>query len=132
MPKTLSPWDACRKLQLSRRDPGTGEACVLEPGVNFFVLMLEREKAQTMYSCEGHPGGFYILFRSNYRHALRVERCGFFTVELDRRENVFAARWNNTGSTSPPPERHRRQVMRWAAKAWEKEFGPLKFDESTS
>lgn len=35
----------------------------VDPGVKFFVLLLEKLGAETLFSCEGHPFGFYVMFR---------------------------------------------------------------------
>jgi hypothetical protein len=46
-------------MQGTRWEEAEGEE--LEPGVKFFVLMLEKLGCKTYASCEGHPNGFYIL-----------------------------------------------------------------------
>ena len=74
--KAKNPWKESCKYQLERG----GET--LEPGVNFFVLALEYLGAETLFSCEGHPKGFYIQFRSSYDTALKINSLKYFSVKL--------------------------------------------------
>ena len=101
----------------------------LEPGVKFFVLMLEQAGCETMYSCEGHPGGFYIVFRApNYRRAFDIDRCdSVFTTELDHRELVFrlSLMVAEHGDTSWDDDKRCRRLS-YLAKLWEKQLGRLK------
>lgn len=71
MPKK-NAWDTACKLTLHRRDPDGRGLVPLEPGVNYFVLALERMGARTRYSCEGHPSGFYVMFHSSAKVARQV------------------------------------------------------------
>ncbi len=71
-----NPWLAGCDYQLIR------DKHSLEPGVNFFVLVLEYFDAKTVFSCEGHPKGFYIYFQCPYKTALIVNALKFFTLEL--------------------------------------------------
>jgi hypothetical protein len=81
--KPASPWDAACRRRLVRRD-AQGYLSVIEPGVVWFVEWLERQGAQTIYSCEGHPGNFHVTFRARYglAHRLAGVRCA--TVEAFR------------------------------------------------
>jgi len=49
-----------------------GDLDLIEPGVVWFIEWLERQGAQTLFSCEGHPHDFYVVFRCRYEiaHAL--------------------------------------------------------------
>src|SRR3989344_9508343 len=94
-------WDRYRGPVLARTDER------LDPGVNFFVLILEKLGLPTYFSCEGHPDGFYVTFDAPYKKALRIKQCGFFAVEVEReghwsirihmehddRERVDCLRW---------------------------------------
>lgn len=117
----LNPWDAAKKIKVFRCAPGYPLAD-LEPGVKFFVLMLEQIGVRTLYSCEGHPGGFYIKFSAAYETALRVARCGFFVVQLCPKPNCWVIR----PSESVKSYRKRAQVLRWAADSWEYNLGRFK------
>lgn len=75
------PWDEFLSEKLTRIDP-LGVECVLEPGVNFFVLALEKAGAVTDWSCEGHPKGFYVIFGAPLELARRINNIGFFRVSM--------------------------------------------------
>jgi hypothetical protein len=120
-------WDKARKLKLIRREPGLPQKHTLEPGVNFFVAMLNQMGCDTYFSCEGHPGGFYIMFRAPYKLALRISRVGYFHYSIHEKEtwmmesNDAAARY----TIGPLTEMTKGKKLRIAAAAWEKEFGEL-------
>jgi hypothetical protein len=97
--------------------------CVLERGVNYFVLALEALGATTLWSCEGHPTGFYIMFHADYRTALNIARAGYFNVELDSRMNCFALRlYERMSKSGKFTDRTRCNRLRAAALAWERIF----------
>lgn len=77
-------WQNWCERQLVRVDTLTGEEIIIEPGVAYFVDALERLGAEVKFSCEGHPKGFYVLFRASYDTALQVSSAGYFTVELTK------------------------------------------------
>jgi hypothetical protein len=89
----------------------------LDPGVNFFVLTLEKLGLTTHFSCEGHPDGFYIAFTASYKTALKISQAGFFSIEIGRK-NYWMLRVHMEHS-----ERSRIDCLRWAAEAWAKRFG---------
>lgn len=124
----LNPWDAAKKIKVLRSSPGYPLAD-LEPGVKFFVLMLEQLGAETHYSCEGHPKGFYVMFTAPYETALLASGCGFFTMEVCRR-----ALWTMRISERVPIQSQRRkaQFLRRAATNWEFVLGKLKTSNSSS
>jgi len=117
-----NPWDAAKKFKVFRSGGGYPPAD-LEPGVKFFVLMLEQLGATTLYSCEGHPQGFYVMFKCPYETALRVSKCGFFTVEVCGPE-----RWMMRVSERQRVHSQKRkfQLLRRAAMHWQHELGKLK------
>lgn len=108
-------WDDAAELQVLRG----GET--LDPGVNYFVLMLNQMGLDTEFSCEGHPDGFYVTFSAPYNMALDIQKAGYFTVEIEGK-NYWSIRRN---MPSKDEEAERVDAMRWAAEAWEKRFGPL-------
>lgn len=73
------PWRQAQKVRLWSTDY-LEEGETLDPGVNFFVLMLNHLGASTRFSCEGHPSGFYVVFAAPYELALRIARQGYLTV----------------------------------------------------
>src|ERR1700712_3731790 len=76
MRKLQNPWDAAQSADVIRHDAETNEDTPLEPGVNFFVLMLEKLGATTRFSCEGHPEGFYVVFESAPELARSITHAG--------------------------------------------------------
>lgn len=109
-------WDDAADLEVWRG----GEK--LDPGVNYFVLMLDQMGLSTYFSCEGHPGGFYVTFSAPYKWALNLKEAGFFTVEVEE-ENYWSMRMHMDHTPS-----QRVDALRWAADAWEKRLGPLDLD----
>ena len=112
------PWDAARKLKIVRHDYQPDE--VIDPGVNFFVLTLEAIGAKPKYSCEGHPNGFYVLFKTSPTIAMAIGRAGYFSVELEARfgQDWWSVRVNRSFAD----EREKRHTLRAAARAWQAVF----------
>ena len=117
-PKKENIWDDACWLLLHRSSPCGIYSEVIDPGVNYFVLMLEQLGAVTHYSCEGHPDGFYVLFEAPLALAEKIKECGYFTVELEN-----AGRWS-IRTRKLKSDRERKQLLRWAADSWEKNLGP--------
>ncbi len=123
----LHVWDKAGKLKLTRFPPtmmvGLKEE-VMEPGVNYFIAMLEQLGAFTSWSCEGHPTGFYVVFDCTLKLARKIHCAGYFTVELET-PNAFSLRLNGRYKTTVEKER----TLRWAAASWESKLGPLQFHQ---
>lgn len=119
MGKTTNPWDIERgkKVNIPLSQPWDKP---IEPGVYFFLRMLRKLKAQTFFSCEGHPNGFYITFKCPTRLARRISSIGYFAVQFEKQDQFSLRIGHPFGS-----EREKRQCLRWAADAWVKEFGIL-------
>lgn len=123
--KPIKTWQQACKLKVYRggrwpnRDGKMGDGS-LEPGVNFFVLMLEKLGCKTFFSCEGHPCSFYVAFSAPYKTALKISQCGFFSVEVEGK-NYWSIRLGPHINT----EKDRKEVLTWAADAWTKNFGPI-------
>lgn len=111
-------WDKARALKFWRG----GEK--IDPGVNYFVAMLNQMGLPTAFSCEGHPDGFYVTFDASYKAALKIKNCGFFGVEIEH-ESHWSIRLNREEKS----ERRHIDCLRWAAEAWEKKLGPLVFQD---
>jgi hypothetical protein len=127
--RSRNPWDRAKRLEVVRGNapypPGP-----LEDGVKFFVLQLEQLGCTTLYSCEGHPAGFYIMFRGPEPTARAVARCGFFRVELSDEEDTYVMRlhgdWAYVAAKGEARgEAERVRCLRWAAAAWVNAFGEL-------
>lgn len=126
--KPQNPWDAAHRTVLIRHDLETGQNTPLEPGVNFFVLMLEQLGATTRFSCEGHPEGFYIVFEGSPKLARAITHAGFFTVEIWEGEADYAMRISEhlfEKYVGQWCDAARREHLRLAAIRWVERFGPL-------
>lgn len=112
-------WDKAAAIKIYRG----GE--LLDPGVNYFVLMLDQLGLPTQYSCEGHPDGFYITFNASYEQALELKKIGYFSVEIED-EDYWSLRQHFRNKDAP---REKVDGMRWATEAWEKLLGPLHLED---
>jgi hypothetical protein len=120
---TLHPWDAATEIPIWRRCPFPHLSGLLDPGVVYFVLQLERMGARTTFSCEGHPGGFYIVFRARETLARTIASSVAFRVEIDTNPG-----WRLSLQSDPQTEAHRRSALRTAATLWQRRFGALDLD----
>ena len=120
--KRPNPWDLARKIEVIRgNDLYPPKA--LDPGVRFFVLMLEQLGCKTFFSCEGHPAGFYIMFNGRIAIARRIVRCGFMTVTVEWEGYRMSLSVDRLVRFSTRKERN--GFLRAAAESWCQEFGPL-------
>jgi len=99
-------WDEVRDLDMP----------LVEPGARFFVFALNLMGCMTIYSCEGHPDGFYVIFKATLAQARRIKLAGFMSVEL---ENSFGAgTWWSLRLNEPKPRTGHVDRLRWAADSW--------------
>lgn len=122
----LDSWNYAASFPLRRCSPCGLYDEELDRGVNFFVLMLEQLGATTEYSCEGHPtetesSQFYIVFNASLELAREIQACGYFRVEIERQ-----GRWSLRTEIEPVGGDYDYRLLKMAASAWEKNFGPLK------
>lgn len=115
-------WDEYRMRAVVRYDE-FGQRCDLDQGVNYFVLMLEQLGAVTHFSCEGHPsfnqpGSFYVLFTAPMSLALKLQACGFFSVELEGKN-----RWSIRRTFADSIQKE--GCLRFAALQWRDHFGRI-------
>jgi hypothetical protein len=116
------------KLQVIRGNH-MAKPAALEPGVKFFVLMLEQLGCVTHFSCEGHPHHFYIIFSGPLRTAQRIADVGFLDVRLWRRRLLLRILRQHTPRNLFSLERDhasnsdKAEVLSDAAIAWTKAFG---------
>lgn len=101
-------WDQAKKLDMPE----------IDPGVRFFVFVLNSIGFPTEYSCAGHPSGFYVIFNGNYTAALKVKRLGYLNVEVEGNR-----RWSIRIST-PESRKHHVDHLRYAASAWARSLAP--------
>ena len=92
----------------------------IDPGVNFFVLMLQAMGCKTRFSCEGHPEGFYVSFKANLTQARFIHTMGFFTVEMEHGSNLWSIRIHGEENSKEHVDH-----LRWAATSWKERLKPL-------
>jgi hypothetical protein len=117
-PRKLT-WLSAARRKLHRRSPCGLYDEIIDAGVNFFVVALEKLGATTMYSCEGHPSGFYIMFEAPMCVAVKIRKAGYFTVELEGL-NLWSIRLPHVDM-----EYDRRIILNGAARSWTRHFGPF-------
>lgn len=128
-PDPTHPWDKAAATPLLRPSIQDGALEALDPGVNFFVLALEALGAKPKFSCEGHPGGFYVAFDAPYELALAIKSAGFFTVEIEGNGywsirkcfgEIIDGRFTQAKKAKALADA--QEGLRWAAEAWLKRF----------
>src|SRR6516162_7898331 len=122
------PWRAAMKLPVIRGNH-MAKPEDLEPGVKYFVLMLEQLGCMTHFSCEGHPHHFYIVFSGPFRTAQRIADVGYLDVRLWRRRPLLRHLWERAPRNLFSLERDhasksdKAEALSHAAIAWTKAFG---------
>lgn len=116
-------YESCCKFKLRRYDWIAGRYANIEPGVNFFVLMIEQLGGKTMFSCEGHgkhENQPYLMLYGPLSLACAISQTNSFLVQVADQINQFVLRpylWISKKETM-------EQFLRRAARAWIKKFGP--------
>jgi hypothetical protein len=118
----MTVYEKCRRLTLRRYDWVKGRPAKIDPGMNFFILMIEQLGGKTMFSCEGHgrhEDQPYLMFYGPLSLAAAIAQTSTFVVEVQDQINYFALRpylWLSEKETM-------EQFLRRAARAWVKAFG---------
>lgn len=118
----ITSWRQATNYAVIKCSPCGIYSGAIDPGVNLFVLLLEHIGATPHYSCEGHPGGFYVVFSASLKVARKIAACGFFRVELERGETK-TPRWSIRADFEG--ETQKENVLTWAGTTWLQQFGPL-------
>lgn len=108
-------WDELLKYEIMLTHLNQSE---IDRGANFFIGALWSLGARTYQSCEGHPNGFYITFSAPYATALKIQRAGYFSVEIEGK-GMWSIRLNQRREEA----QEHVDGLRWAAKAWEVKLG---------
>lgn len=114
----------------------------LEPGVKFFVLMLEKLGGCPLFSCEGHPYGFYIVCKNLPSHVVSeiallgefvVETCALLDGSLATRLSLEHNELSCLRAGVEWTEAFKEEVLINLARQWCEEFGPIeKKDDSVA
>jgi hypothetical protein len=122
-------WDEAKKIPVIRSNPPDYPLEDLEPGVKLFVLILEKLGCVTTFSCEGHPDGFYICFRTRWSDmASLINDAGFFTIAVDGSGNQFRLSLDGNmlaiyREGRKPTLKDRNRILRCAGEAWVDRLG---------
>jgi hypothetical protein len=125
--EVINPWDEARKLKLTRGNH-LDEPAVIDRGVNYFVLKLEEMGCTPVWSCEGHPDGFYIVFYGPDHVARAIAAIGIFNVELQDSGYSLRLWWRELVAIRQGKQLTiaiRNRLLRAAASCWESKFGEL-------
>lgn len=71
-----TPWDESCFRRITRSNRILGDYFMIEPGIVWFVEWIEKHKGKTVFSCEGHPEGFYIDFTGPLKIYRMIILCG--------------------------------------------------------
>jgi hypothetical protein len=80
-----SEWARAARTRCIRKTT-FGDSDIIEPGAVWFVEWLERNGAQTVFSCEGHPEGFHVVFHGSYDLAHALAAVEHLVVSVFRSE----------------------------------------------
>lgn len=119
--KQLTPWIPVKPWDISCKHVLVRNGHKLEKGVNYFIEVLEQLSCPTYFSCEGHPDGFYIIFRAPYKLACKINNCGFFNIAIS--SSMGTGNTNNLWNMSIRPDLDKDSktaLLRWASESWEK------------
>ena len=98
MTKRITPYDIERQFNIPRIDTISGKEIVMESEVNFFVKAIEKAGGKVLFTCGGHPTGFQIVFDGEYKMAIDILNCGYFTIEMTRQLNQWNLRLSGNES----------------------------------
>jgi hypothetical protein len=120
--KLNTPWDiAYRKPPLKRLSRLDNKIMELERGVTYFIEKIEKLGGETLYSCEGHPGNFYIMFDLPYETTLKLaNHCTFSVIEVcyNFKHHNVKNRW--VLRLMPHADKVKDALLRTLAIEWEK------------
>ena len=129
---TVDIWTRCCALKVRRKYVLTEKLRALDPGVNFFVLMLEQLGCKATFSHEGNPGRFSIGYVGPAAVGTAIVQCsgGIFRVEFADEVNTFVI-YRHADSVKCDGKRHDRSLIA-AAKRWQRGFGSLKLKHANA
>jgi hypothetical protein len=131
MEHIVCSWQDAKRLNVSRHSPcGLYPMSVLDKGVNYFILALEKLGCKTMYSCEGHFFSkkhyipqLYISFSSKKTQVLQLKNMLYNIAKLEhdcKDEYTLRIDFKNN--------KDKIQKLTKLAKQWNKILGPIKYE----
>ena len=107
-----SDWARAARTRCLRRTV-FGDLDVIEPGVVWFVEWLEKNGAKTIFSCEGHPEDFHVVFHGPYELAHAVAAVEHLVVSIFRSEqHPETSQWKMELSYWPETRAERDAALR--------------------
>lgn len=89
---------------------------LIEPGAIWFIEWLERQGAETIFSCEGHPHDFHVVFRGSYEIAHGLADVDDLVVSVFRSEcHPEKNQWKIELSYCPDDREERDAALRQLA-----------------
>ena len=91
----IDSWKDAKKLELFRSSPCLLYNEILDKGVNYFILILEKLGCKTLYSCEGHfhkkhySLQFYISFYASAAIVKKLKRYLFDIAYIEKENNRY-------------------------------------------
>lgn len=117
-------WKTAKTKKLIRTSPcKLYKNCILDSGVNYFILALEKIGCQTYYSCEGHfkkrpcIPEFYIAFKASKRNIQKIKKTLFRPCYLENyKKNHYVLR------ISFKNLKEKNKILSHLAQIWEEQL----------
>ena len=129
----IDSWTDAKKLKLFRSSPCHLYNEILDNGVNYFILTLEKLGCKTLYSCEGHfhkkhyAPQFYISFYASTRIIKQLKKHLFDIAYIEKEYNRYC---NNEYSIRIDFKNYKdkTQKLTQLANNWNKIFGSITYE----
>jgi hypothetical protein len=116
-PQGDDDWSRASRRRLLRTDVFGGR-CVIEAGAVWFVEWLEGRGCETLFSCEGHPRDFHVVFRGEAETAHAIAGAPHASVEIFRSHSYpEPGQWTLRLATEPADFEDRNGRLRELAEA---------------
>lgn len=133
MEHLITSWRGAKSINVIRQSPcGLYPLAILDKGVNYFVLALEKLGCSTHYSCEGHfdtnnyVPEMYIVFTANESCYNTIKNMTFNIAELYKeinKKDYYSIRiWFDN------PQDKTKKLSK-LAREWNKILGPIRVIE---
>lgn len=127
----IDSWEKAKKLTLIRSSPcGIYSQEILDKGVNYFILALEKLGCKTHYSCEGHfsknkyTPELYIVFDSPRSIILCIRQMVLGICKLEKESDT---EWSLRIAFDNAKDK--KEKLTYLADQWNKILGPIKYKE---
>lgn len=130
MEHIVCSWQNAKRLNVSRRSPCGGyPMSIIDKGVNYFILALEKIGCKTMYSCEGHFSKkhyipqLYISFSLKKSQVVHLKNILYNIAKLEHDgKDEYTLRIDFKNS------KDKKEKLTKLSKQWNKVLGPIKYE----